>query len=93
MNAQLKQAINDARGATQNLADVVKHIERHPALATLAKPGEDMGEAIANLRLAYRHLEDARMRLGKSIQAMEGGVSIFDKAASASTVEHGPKEA
>lgn len=32
----------------------------------------DRGEMIANAMLAYRHLEDARMRLGKAIQAYEG---------------------
>ena len=36
-------------------------------------------EMKANLMLAYRYLEDARMRLGKVIQAMDGGVSIYDK--------------
>jgi hypothetical protein len=29
--------------------------------------------------LAYRHLEDASMRLGKAIQAMDGGTSVYDK--------------
>jgi hypothetical protein len=37
------------------------------------------GEAIANVMLAYRHLEDASMRLGKVIQALDGGVSVYDK--------------
>lgn len=37
-------------------------------------------EAIANATLAYRHLEDASMRLGKAIQALDGGVSVYDKA-------------
>ena len=36
-------------------------------------------EMIENIVLAYRHLEDARMRLGKAIQAYEGGESIYDK--------------
>jgi hypothetical protein len=36
-------------------------------------------EAIANAMLAYRHLEDASMRLGKVIQALDGGVSVYDK--------------
>lgn len=40
----------------------------------------DMPELMANVSLAFRHCEDARMRLGKAIQALEGGVSIFDKA-------------
>jgi hypothetical protein len=37
------------------------------------------GEAVANVMLAYRHLEDASMRLGKAIQALDGGVSVYDK--------------
>lgn len=36
-------------------------------------------EVMPNIVLAYRHLEDARMRLGKAIQADAGGVSIYDK--------------
>jgi len=38
----------------------------------------DKGEIIANTTLAYRHLEDCAMRLGKAIQAYEGGKSIYD---------------
>jgi hypothetical protein len=37
-------------------------------------------EAGANAMLAYRHLEDASMRLGKVIQALDGGVSVYDKS-------------
>jgi hypothetical protein len=37
------------------------------------------GEASACAMLAYRHLEDASMRLGKVIQALDGGVSVYDK--------------
>ena len=40
---------------------------------------EDLAEARANMELVYRHLEDARMRLGKVIQAIDGGTSIYDK--------------
>ena len=32
----------------------------------------DKGEMQENLMLAYRHLEDARMRMGKAIQAFDG---------------------
>jgi hypothetical protein len=39
----------------------------------------DILEVHANITLAYRHLEDAAMRLGKAIQARDGGVSIYDK--------------
>jgi hypothetical protein len=37
------------------------------------------GEMIANSTLSYRHLEDAAMRIGKAMQAYQGGVSILDK--------------
>ena len=32
-----------------------------------------------NIMLSYRHLEDARMRLGKVMQQIQGGVSKYDK--------------
>lgn len=43
------------------------------------KEGADVGESKANIMLAYRHLEDAAMRLGKVIQAQDGGKSVYDK--------------
>lgn len=33
----------------------------------------------ANITLVFRNLEDARMRLGKVMQATQGGVSCLDK--------------
>jgi hypothetical protein len=41
-------------------------------------PGQH-AEMIANMTLALRHLEDARMRLGKVVQYAGDGVSKFDK--------------
>lgn len=38
----------------------------------------DKGEQIANAILAFRHLEDAKMRIGKVIQAIEGQ-SVYDQ--------------
>ena len=36
-------------------------------------------EMLANLTISYRHGEDARMRLGKVMQQIQGGTSIFDR--------------
>lgn len=47
--------------------------------AAQAPPGSDIGEVIANVTLAYRHLEDASMRIGKALQAYDGGVSVYDR--------------
>lgn len=38
----------------------------------------DTGEIMANMTIAYRHLEDAAMRLGKVLQAWDGGSGIYD---------------
>lgn len=35
------------------------------------------GEMWDNIKLAYRHLEDARMRIGKAVQAYDGGKSCY----------------
>jgi hypothetical protein len=59
------------------LAEACKVATRPAATATDPEP--DRGEMIANAMLATRHLEDARMRLGKVIQAYDGGVSVYDK--------------
>ncbi len=56
---------------------------------TETKQGEDRGEELANLTLAYRHLEDCIMRLGKVIQAFKGGKSIYDKPVSENNVVKG----
>ena len=43
-------------------------------------PASRNANARANITIAFRHLEDARMRLGKVMQAIQGGTSILDKA-------------
>ena len=42
-----------------------------PQIVSVANRGEE----IANLTIALRHLEDAAMRVGKAIQANQGGES------------------
>ena len=52
---------------------------RHATAAVEAVPGGNHSEVVANITLAYRHLEDASQRLGKAIQAADGGVSVYDR--------------
>ena len=76
-------ACNDVR---RTLKDKAAYVKR---LADMEKgKGEqgstcDRGEMIANLMLTYRHLEDASMRLGKAIQAYDGGKSVYDRETTA----------
>lgn len=68
------------RRAIKNLADEMNTARRStPPVFTDLELGRQYAEAIANLTLAYRHLEDAAMRLGKSMQALDGGVSVYDR--------------
>lgn len=69
---------NDIRREVKTLAAETKLLASEQVGPVL--PREDRGEMIANLMLAYRHLEDASMRLGKAIQASDGGVSVYDRA-------------
>lgn len=71
----VRSQIKEVARATKFLADIVKAGEHAANIGV-----EDKGEMIANLMLAYRHLEDASMRLGKALQAHDGGVSVYDKA-------------
>lgn len=58
--------------------DIKRHIDHIKGSNTALGPeAADPGEVIANLMLAYRHLEDASMRLGKAVQAYDGGKSCY----------------
>ena len=48
-------------------------------IASVHGSNDTRPEVIANCMIAYRHLEDASMRLGKAIQAIDGGISVYDK--------------
>jgi len=72
-------ACNDLRRNIKEQAHYTKQIVESVKLWTEEGQQADKGEIIANIMLAYRHLEDASMRLGKAIQAYDGGASVYDK--------------
>lgn len=74
-----KDECNYLRRAAKEIGVEVREMIDHDCLRFKHGPEVDVDEAKANLMLAFRHLEDARMRLGKAIQATEGGVSIYDR--------------
>lgn len=72
--------LNEARKQIKAVAETVAELRKlcHPA--ERANPLSPVGaETAPNIVLAYRHLEDASMRLGKAIQSEDGGVSVYDK--------------
>lgn len=75
--------MNARRRAIKAIAAQVKELKMEVMMAS-SRVGSspvihDTGECLGNLMLAYRHLEDASMRLGKAIQAADGGVSVYDR--------------
>lgn len=78
-------ALLDAfRQDTKEFAAQIKQLMTHPcftdgSLSNLPDAQTQQSEMKANIMLAYRHMEDVTMRLGKVVQAVQGGVSIYDK--------------
>ena len=71
---------NRFRDEILNTAKDVREMMKHPDFDDMTKQAYEgqHGEMKANIMLTYRHLEDARMRVGKILQALGDGVSILD---------------
>ena len=65
------------RLALKESAVLVRMLMGHPYFNALPTEA-DASEIKANIMLCYRHMEDAVMRLGKAIQAFDGGKSVYD---------------
>jgi len=67
------------RTSIVNIAAEVRKLMEHAVFSGEQKFLGSHQEMKANIMLAYRHLEDARMRLGKVQQYNEDGISCYDK--------------
>lgn len=67
------------REALKPVGEEIKAMMKHPAANPTGDTDRDIGEMKANIMLAYRHIEDARMRLGKAVQAADGGTSCYQR--------------
>lgn len=77
--ATIDQMATRGREDIKQIAAFVLSMKRNSHFNTETPVVENRGEVIANIMLAYRHLEDARMRLGKVFQALDGGESAYKK--------------
>lgn len=71
--------VHNLRTAIKSLEAELLEYKKLVATELQGVEGIDVGEAIANITLSYRHLEDARMRLGEVLRVYNGGQSIYDK--------------
>ena len=79
MEEHFEELCNELRKEIKETGDKVKALLAHPEFKNEQAYLNMHSEMKANIMLSYRHLEDARMRVGKIMQALQGGVSILDK--------------
>ena len=79
MNETLESQCERLRGNIKDTADEVKAMMESDAFDEEEIFTRQHSEMKANIMLSYRHLEDARMRLGKVMQQIQGGISKYDK--------------
>lgn len=79
---------NEVRGVILNVEQnargmkiATQKFDRNREVAT-TEEADNRGESYAQVMLAIRDLESARMRIGKFIQYRGDGVSIYDKGKS-----------
>ncbi len=79
MDEKFKAVCDSLRSEIKNTSETVLGLKQHPVFDSQETYPGQIGEMKANIMLVYRHLEDARMRVGKILQAADDGVSILDK--------------
>ena len=75
----VKEVCDDLRADIKALGTRMLELQCHSGFESAEDYVGQQKEMRINIDLAYRHLEDARMRVGKALQAADDGVSNFDK--------------
>ena len=79
MEEELKVTCDRLRKEIKEQGETVHSLLQHSDFKGEQTYSGQHGEMKANIMLTYRHLEVARMRVGKILQAADDGVSILDK--------------
>lgn len=75
----IKDLCFEIRKQTLELGNLTKSLKKHSIFKGEQSHVDQHSEMIANIMLCYRHLEDARMRIGKVVQAYDGGTSVYSQ--------------
>lgn len=80
----LKDTCGGLRRELKGVEEVLRALMMHPEMPNPEVVDSERfrgqaGEMKAQIMLAVRHIEDARMRVGKILQYADDGVSILDK--------------
>lgn len=80
--AQFKEGCFGIRSEIELIKSFVVNWMKHPELKEMVYTEavlDKKTEIYSNLKLAFRHLEDSRMRIGKALQAYDEGKSCYPK--------------
>ena len=75
----VKELADELRADLKEIEDRARLLMHHSVYQSERAFQNQHGEMKAHTMLAVRHIEDARMRLGKVCQYAGDGVSVFDK--------------
>ena len=75
----VKELADELRADLKKIEDRTRLLMQHGVYQGEQAFPNQHGEMKAQTMLAVRHIEDARMRLGKVCQYADDGVSILDK--------------
>ncbi len=79
MEPEITQCCKELREEVKDIESRARCLMKHSVFQSDGMFVGQHGEMKGQIMLAVRHLEDARMRLGKVCQYADDGVSIFDK--------------
>lgn len=79
MEEDIKEQAYRLREKTLEIEKEVNGMHKHSVFDGEQSAVGQHSEMHANITLAYRYLEDARMRLGKVVQAYDGGASCYPR--------------
>lgn len=79
MEPKLEEICDKARIDIKNIELEIRGLMYHSIFRGEQKFLNQHAEMKGNVMLVVRHLEDARMRLGKVLQYADDGISILDK--------------
>lgn len=76
-----EERLSEVRLSIQGIEEAARGLMKDPLFFDVRDGTDDvnLSEAKANVMLAVRHIEDARMRLGKVFQALNDGKSILPR--------------
>jgi hypothetical protein len=87
MEPKIDEICNTLRAEIEGLKGIVFKMKTNDFFLQKQQYPFQHSEMVANIMLAYSHLEDARMLIGKVLQAKDGVVSVYGNFTDSAPIE------